>query len=99
MTLFAFGHPLDILSEGANVIRDDEASRLPLIGTMVSVDVDAGLAIISITRAFENIHQEPIEAILTMPSSFDAVLTGLAADVDGRHLVAVAEGVSEARFD
>ena len=33
----------------------------------------------------------PIEAILTMPVGFDAVVTGLSATIDGRKLIAKAK--------
>ncbi|WIM12547.1 VIT domain-containing protein [Enhydrobacter sp.] len=97
MSLSALGHPLETLSEGANAVIDGEPRPLPLKETRIHVDVCNGLATVTITRILVNVEDSPIEVLLTIPTPFEAVMTGLSAIVDGRKLNAVAQGVRAAR--
>lgn len=85
-----FGHLLEDLTDGVTVFREGVGKPMPLTSTDIDIDIAAGLAVVVITRVFSNNEDVPIEAILTMPVGFNAVVTGLVAHIDGRRLRAVA---------
>jgi Vault protein inter-alpha-trypsin domain len=97
LSLFALGHPLATLNEGATAVIDGAPHPMPLEETRFHVDVRNGLATITATRVLMNKEDKPIEVLLTMPAPFEAVMTGLSAVVDGRRLSAVAQGREKAR--
>ena len=86
-----FGHSLADLTDGVTVFRQGVGKPMPLTSTSIDIDITAGLALVVTTRRFSNVEDVPIEAILTMPVGFEAVVTGLSATVDGRKLRAVAQ--------
>lgn len=92
-----FGHLLEELNDGVTVFRDGEGKPMPLGSTAIDVSIQAGLAIVVTTRTFSNVEDVPIEAVLTMPVGFNAVVTGLSAKIDGRSLRAIAKGKTAAR--
>jgi hypothetical protein len=92
-----FGHLLEELTDGVTVFRDGVGKPMPLTSTAIDIDITAGLATIISTRTFSNQEDVPIEAILTMPVGFNAVVTGLFATIDGRKLRAVAKLKKAAR--
>lgn len=93
----ALGHRLDTLNDGITTFSNGERVPLPLITTDIKIQILAGAATVKTTRCFRNIEDNPIEAIMTFPVGFDAVATGLAATIDGRRMVGVAKGKTEAR--
>lgn len=97
--LRAFNHPITALREGLNAIVDGIVKPLPLNETHFKIEVENGLAIIRTVRVFSNNDERSIEAILTFPVAFDAVLTGLKAEIDGRKLSAHAKLKDAARED
>lgn len=99
MDITTFGHSLETINDGLTVFSNGRPAPLPLVATAISVDVTAGLATVRTTRRFANVEDRPIEAILTMPVGFDAVVTSLRAVVDGRTMVAVAKPKEKARED
>lgn len=92
-----FGHLLEELNDGVTIFRDGDGKPMPLSSTAIDVSVQSGLAIVVTTRTFANVEDVPIEAVLTMPVGFNAVVTGLSAKIDGRPLRAVAKGKTAAR--
>jgi Vault protein inter-alpha-trypsin domain len=96
MTLQSFGHPLHTLNNGVVGFAENIRST-PQVSMNISVHVENGLAKIITTRTFENHEEVPIEAILTAPVSFQAVLTRLSAKIDGRELTAKAQSRDGAR--
>jgi hypothetical protein len=92
-----FGHLLEELNDGVTVFRDGVGKPMPLSSTAIDVSIQAGLAIVVTTRTFANTEDVPIEAVLTMPVGFNAVVTGLSAKIDGRSLRAIANGKTAAR--
>ena len=97
MGLTAFGHPLSALSDGIVEMRIGRATPLPLKESHFTIDVLNGLATVKTTRTFVNEASGSIEALLTFPVPFDAILTGLTAKIDGRRLHAVAKNKQDAR--
>lgn len=95
--LKAFNHPIATLREGLNAIVDGEPKPLPLKETHFTIEVENGLALIKTLRVFTNEDERAIEAVLTFPVPFDAVLTGLKAEIDGRKLAARAKLKEAAR--
>jgi hypothetical protein len=95
----AFGHLLEDLTDGVTVFREGVGKPMPLTCTSFDIDITAGLATVVATRTFSNQEDVPIEAILTMPVGFNAVVTGLSATIDGRVLRAAAKPKSDARED
>jgi hypothetical protein len=93
----ALGHRLETLNDGLTTFVNGERVPMPLIATEINVEVLAGAATVKTTRRFRNAEQVPIEAIMTFPVGFDAVVTGLAATIDGRRMVGVAKEKAEAR--
>ena len=97
MLASALGHRLETLQDGLTTFCQGSPVPMPLVGTEIKVHVMQGLAIVSTIRTFQNLEDNPIEAIMTFPVGFDAVVTGLAATIDGRRMVGTAKGKSEAR--
>ena len=91
MTSAAFGHQIENLYEGLTVFNEGAGRFVPMKSTEISIDITAGLATIKTQRVFRNNEDVSIEAILTMPVGFDAVVTGLTATIDGRKLTAIAK--------
>ncbi|MHB2165618.1 VIT domain-containing protein [Alsobacter sp. R-9] len=97
MTASALGRPLSTLRDGVTGLAGDQSRPIPLSAMRVEVAIEAGLAVIATTRTFRNQESEPVEAVLTFPVPFDAVVTGLSAQVDGRMLTATAQAKAQAR--
>ena len=95
----AFGHQIQTLHEGLTAFQGGAGRFIPMQATDVDIQITAGVAIIRTKRVFRNDEDVAIEAVLTMPVGFDAVVTGLSATVDDRKLVAVAKTQSAARDD
>ncbi len=96
MTPHSIGHPLNTLVNGVVGFADDTRFT-PLVSMNITVRVNNGLATVVMSRSFENMEKVPIEAILTFPISFQAVVTSLKAQIDGRELTARAQARDEAR--
>jgi hypothetical protein len=99
MTSTTFGHQIENLYEGLTVFNEGAGRFVPMKSTEISIEINAGLAMIKTQRVFANNEDVSIEAILTMPVGFDAVVTGLTATIDGRKLTAIAKTQSAARDD
>jgi hypothetical protein len=97
MQEIAFGHALETLHEGLTVFLEGRGTSMSMKSTNIDVDIKAGIAVTRITRIFKNDEDVSIEAILTMPVAFDAVVTGLEAMIDGRRLLAASKAKEEAR--
>jgi hypothetical protein len=97
MQATALGHRLETLYDGLTTFCDGEPAPVPLVATQISVSVVSGLAFVRTTRSFRNTEEHPIEAVMTFPVGFDAVVTGLAATIDGRRMIGVARERAEAR--
>lgn len=97
MNVTAFGHALETIHDGLTVFSGGRPAPVPLVATDIAVAIVAGLATVRTSRRFVNAEDRPIEAILTMPVGFDAVVTGMRAVVEGRVLVAAAKPKAEAR--
>lgn len=97
MQASALGHRLETLHDGLTTFCNGDAVPIPLLATAISVRVLSGLAFVRMTRTFRNVEANPIEAVMTFPVGFDAVVTGLAATIDGRRMVGVAKERAEAR--
>lgn len=93
----ALGHRLDTLNDGLTTFANGERAPMPLIATDIQVQILAGAAQVTTARRFRNAEQVPIEAIMTFPIGFDAVVTGLSATIDGRRMIGVAKEKAEAR--
>lgn len=94
-----FGHLLEELNDGVTVFREGAGKPMPLASTDIDIEITSGLALVVTTRKFSNAEDVPIEAILTMPVGFNAVVTGLSAKIDGRKLRAIAKAKEAARGD
>jgi hypothetical protein len=70
---------------------------VPLKAVSYNVYVVSGLAIVNQKRVFKNEESQPIEATLTFPVGYDAVVSDVRATIDGRILVGVAKAKQEAR--
>ena len=92
-----FGHSLETLQDGLTTFFQGERVPVPLVATKIDIRIAAGVAIVSMIRNFRNAETTPIEAVMTFPVGFDAVVTGLAATIDGRRMVGVAKEKAEAR--
>lgn len=68
-----------------------------LIKTDYSVEIVSGLALVEVTRRFRNDEASAIEAVMTFPVPFNAAVTRLEAEVDGRKLVGVTSAKAQAR--
>ncbi len=84
------GHRLETLNEGMSTFRNGTPVPMPLLRTNTDVVIRSGLATVRTVRSFRNAEDAPIEAVMTFPVGFDAVLCGLVATIGGRRLVAVA---------
>jgi hypothetical protein len=93
----SFGHRLEELTDGVTVFQGGVGKPMPLSATTIDIEITAGLALVVTTRKFTNLEDIPIEAILTMPVGFNAVVTGLSAMIDGRRLSATASEKDAAR--
>jgi len=100
MNTHVFGHAISEISEGITEIRKNgKKKNIPLKNTIFKIDVKNGLAIIKTIRIFSNNSKSSIEALISFPIPFDATLTGLTAEIDGRRLVAVSKSTDDARDD
>lgn len=97
MQATSLGHRLETLHDGLTTFRDGEPVPMPLMATAISIRVVSGLAFVQTTRCFRNWEENPIEAVMTFPVGFDAVVTGLVATIDGRRMIGVAKERAEAR--
>jgi hypothetical protein len=97
MQATALGHRLETLHDGLATFCDGNPVPVPLVASNISVRVVSGLAFVRTTRSFHNTERNAIEAVMTFPVGFDAVVTGLAATIDGRRMIGVAKERSEAR--
>jgi hypothetical protein len=94
----ALGHTLSTLRDGVTGFADEVARpAVPLTAATIGIEIGGGLAVITTQRTFRNAEAVPVEAVLTFPVAFDAVVTGLAAEIDGRRLVAEARTKDAAR--
>ena len=100
MPNFAFGHALETLHDGLSTFLQGTGFAplpCPLTGTEIEVTPIGALALVRITRRFQNVEDGPIEAVLTMPVAFDAVVTRLSVMVGDKKLTAHAQDRDEAR--
>ncbi len=97
MPASALGHPLSVLRDGVTGFVDRTPRPVPLAASRIDIDIRSGLAVSTTTRTFSNAEDVAIEAVMTFPVGFDAVVTGLSARIDGRLLKAVAKAKNEAR--
>jgi hypothetical protein len=91
------GRPISTLRDGVVGFTDQERRPIPLTAMRIAIEINQGLAIVTTTRSFRNVEAVPIEAVLTFPVPFDAVMTGLRAVIDGRALTAKAQSKTQAR--
>lgn len=70
---------------------------VPLKETSYDIEVDSGLATVRQTRRFRNDEKRPIEAVLSFPVAFDAVVTSLECEVAGRRLKGQTQAKQKAR--
>ena len=70
---------------------------VPMVSCAYSVTLEAGLAVVTNTRTFQNEEKQSIEATLTFPVPVHAVVFELRAKVGDRTLVARAEKKEAAR--
>ena len=80
--------PLEIFLRNAEHGRGQYP--VPLISTRYDLKIDAGLAVVTATRVFQNSEPLSIEATMTFPMPVRAVLFELTARLDGRILKAIA---------
>lgn len=97
MQASALGHSLETLHDGLTTFHNGMPVPCPLVATAISVRVVSGLAFVCTTRRFKNVEATPIEAVMTFPVGFHAVVTGLAATVDGRRMMGIAQERIQAR--
>lgn len=69
----------------------------PLVSTRFDVTIDAGLAIVAMSRTFRNAEADSIEATITFPLPVHATLFALEARIGGRVLAARAARRTAAR--
>ncbi|MCS4088715.1 VIT domain-containing protein [Rhizobium sp. BK176] len=70
---------------------------VPLKAVSYDVEIVSGLAIVRQKRVFKNDEKQPIEATLTFPVGYDAVVSDVRATIDGRLMVGSAKAKQEAR--
>lgn len=70
---------------------------VPLVESSYDINIESGLAVVVQTRVFENREANPIEALMTFPVGYEAVVFGLEAEIDGRRIKACARRKSQAR--
>ena len=93
----AIGHRLETLQDGLTTFSQGKHIAVPLMATKIDVRILSGIAIVRTVRSFRNAEEKPIEAVMTFPVGFDAVVTGLAATIDGRRMIGEAKKKSVAR--
>ncbi|NTF16897.1 hypothetical protein G6L37_00460 [Agrobacterium rubi] len=71
--------------------------QVPLKETSYDIEIVSGLAVVKQTRRFRNDEKRPIEAVLSFPVAFDAVVTSLECEVAGRCLKGHAQAKKKAR--
>jgi hypothetical protein len=81
----------------SNVYVERKKTPAILVKTDYKIDIVSGLALVALTRRFQNDTTGPIEAVMTFPVPFNAVVTRLEAEVDGRKLIGVASAKAKAR--
>ena len=91
------GHRLETLQDGLTTFCNGVAIPMPLTQTRLDIQIVAGLAIVKRSCLFRNTEDAPIEAVMTFPVGFDAVVTGLSATINGRRLIATAKEKDAAR--
>lgn len=96
MTIVTLGHPLETLRDGVTAFVGDRRTS-PATAMNMTVSVRNGLATVGVTRFFRNDENVPIEAVLTYPVAFDAILVGLTARIGKRELSAIARPREAAR--
>ena len=77
MQAAAFGHQIENLHEGLTVFHEGAGRFIPMQSTNIAIEITSGLATVRTQRVFRNNEDVAIEAVLTMPVGFDAVVTGL----------------------
>ncbi|MCE5972440.1 hypothetical protein LZA78_02910 [Sinirhodobacter sp. WL0062] len=92
-----FDYELGTLYDGVSAIRGSKPTPMPLKATEYRVECRRGLAIVTLTRTFQNDEDMPIEAVMTFPVGFEATVTNLELHVDERVITAVAKSRSAAR--
>lgn len=93
----ALGHRLETLQDGLTTFCNGVAVPMPLTQTRLDIQIVAGLAMVKRSSLFRNTEDMPIEAVMTFPVGFDAVVTGLSATINGRRLIGTAKEKAEAR--
>lgn len=80
-----------------DIVRN-RGSELPVLkSTTYKIEIRSGLAFVTLNRKFENNEKKPIEAVMTFPVPFQAVVTNISTEIDGRKLVGVAQAKLKAR--
>lgn len=97
MQTMALGHRLETLQDGLTTFCNGKAVPMPLTQTRLDIQIVAGLAMVKRSSLFRNTESTPIEAVMTFPVGFDAVVTGLSATIDGRRMIGTAKEKAEAR--
>lgn len=97
MQTMALGHRLETLQDGLTTFCNGKAVPMPLMQTRLDIQIVAGLAMVKRSSLFRNTESTPIEAVMTFPVGFDAVVTGLSATIDGRRMIGTAKDKAEAR--
>ena len=97
MQTMALGHRLETLQDGLTTFCNGKAVPMPLTQTRLDVQIVAGLAMVKRSSLFRNTETTPIEAVMTFPVGFDAVVTGLSAMINGRRMIGTAKQKAEAR--
>lgn len=70
---------------------------VPLKAITYDVEIVSALAVVTQKRVFRNEETIPIEATMTFPVGYDAVVASVKAIVDGRRLVGIAKAKQQAR--
>lgn len=89
--------------ENTKMLEDFVVSRnrgnhpVPLKETAYDIEISSGLATVKQTRRFRNDEKRPIEAVLSFPVAFDAVVTSLECEVADRRLKGQAQAKQKAR--
>jgi hypothetical protein len=73
------------------------ARPIPLKRTDYAIAIEGGLAVVTVTRLFRNDEGDPIEATMTFPVPFEAVVTNLVTKVGARTLTGKAAAKAQAR--
>lgn len=81
----------------AYVARQGSGYPLPLKSVSYDIEVVSGLVVVVQKRTFSNSEAMPIEAVMTFPVPYDAVVTRVEAIVAGRRLVGMAKSKKAAR--